>query len=334
MSKKHFSILLVVTVVVGLAVLLLPSRTSDEASMEPGLYLPELAAAINDVAQVQITTGGGEEVITLLRGDSGWVVQESYEYPADWSVLRPLLVSLSQAEVVEAKTDNPEYYHRLGVQDVDNPDAQGTLVAFPGDATLPAVIIGNAAQGREGQYLRRQGDTQSVLVDQGFRLPINAAGWLDRSVVDLPQDEVLSVEVSHADGETIRISRVSTDVTDFTLENLPEGRKTRSAYSINQLASVLDGLQLESVVPADEVSWEDAGELRVTMDSGLQVTALLTADEEYRWVRLEASGADEAAEVADAINQKAQGWAYQVPLYKYDSANKRMEDLLEPLEEE
>lgn len=334
MSKKHFSILLVVTVVVGLAVFLLPSRTSDEASVEPGLYLPELAAAINDVDQVQITTAGGEEVITLLRSEDGWVVQESYEYPADWSVLRPLLANLSQAEVVEAKTANPDYYHRLGVEDVNSADAQGTLVSFPGNAALPAVIIGNAAQGRDGQYLRRQDEAQSVLVDQAFRLPVNPAGWLDRAVVDLPQDEVLSVEVSHADGESVRISRVSTDVTDFTLENLPEGRTTRSAYSINQLASVLDGLQMDAVVPADEVNWEEASELRVSMNSGLQVTALLAEDEEYRWVRLEASGADEAAEVADAINQKAQGWAYQVPLYKYDSANKRMEDLLEPLEEE
>lgn len=353
MSKKHFSILLAITVVVGLAVVLLPSRTSREASVKPGVYLPELAAAINDVEQVRITSDGGEEVVTLVRGAEGWVVQESYEYPADWSALRPLLASLSQAQVVEAKTDNPEYYHRLGVEDVDQPDAQGTLVSFPGSADLPGVIIGNAAQGREGQYMRRQDAAQSVLVDQAIRLPVSSAGWLNRSVVDLPQDEVLSVAVEHADGEQVRISRVSTEVNDFTLEGLPEGRKTRSAYSINQLASVFDGLDLESVLPADEVSWENASEVRMVSESGLQLNGYLVEDGEHRWIRLEAvaqapeviateeAPVDQEAEetegaeaTANEINQRVQGWAYQIPLYKYDAVNKRMDDLLEPVEEE
>ena len=131
MSKRHFSILFLITVVVAVAVFLVPSRTGRDSSTEYGRYLPELAKAVNDLSLVRVSAKGGTEVVTLERVESGWVVQESHDYPADWSVLRPLLANLSQAVVVEEKTSNPEYYHRLGVGDPDAEDSQSKLVEFP-----------------------------------------------------------------------------------------------------------------------------------------------------------------------------------------------------------
>lgn len=334
MSKRHFSILLAITVVVALAVFLVPSRTGRDATVEPIAFLPELKAVVNDLEQLRITANGGEDVVTLARREEGWVVREFHDYPADWSVLRPLLANLSQAEELEQKTSNPVYYDRLGVEDPLGADATSKLIEFPADDALPAVIVGDSAQGREGQYLRLQDEAASVLVDRAIDLPIDSAGWLRREIVDVPQEEVISVEVSHPDGEVIEIHRNSTDVTDFTLENIPEGRKTRSAWTINQLASVLSGLELDAVAPVDEIDWEGAIAIRVVTADGLQVDARLAETEEHRWVHLEADGADEAADdIADEINGRVEGWAYQIPLYKYDAANKRMEDLLAEAED-
>lgn len=330
MSKKHFSILLLITIAVALAVVLVPSRTGRDATLESTTFLPELAAVVNDIAQLRISAEGGSEVVTLNRQDQGWVVSESFDYPADWSVIRPLLAGLSQAEVVEEKTSNPDYYHRLGLEDPESEDATSKLVEFPLNESLPSVIVGNSAQGREGQYLRRQGEPRSVLVDRSISLPLNSTGWLAREIVDVPESEVLVLRIVHPDGETVAIQRNSTEVTDFTLEDIPEGRKTKSAWTINQLASGLAGLQLEAVAPMDDVSWESAIQVQAVSESGLQVDALLVEDEEHRWVRLEASG----SEAAEEINQRVEGWAYEIPLYKYDAFNKRMEDLLAEPEDE
>lgn len=324
MSKRHFSILLVITVIVAVAVFLVPRPTGRDASVEPTVYLPELAAVVNDVSMLRVTSEGGSGVVTLERREGGWVVQESHEYPADWGVLRPLLADLSQAEVVEEKTSNPEYYDRLGVEDPTAEGADSKLVEFPGRDVVPAVIVGNSAQGREGQYLRRQGEARSVLVDREIRLPLDRSGWLDRDIVDIPEDDVVAVTIRHGDGEVIEIQRSSTEVTDFTLNDIPEGRKTRSAWTINQMASALSALQLDGVAPVDEVSWAGAIALEVSTEDGLQVKAQLAEDEEHRWIRLEANG----AQSAEAINERVEGWAYQIPLYKYDAVNKRMEDLL------
>jgi hypothetical protein len=330
MSKRHFSILFLITVVVAVAVFLVPSRTGRDSSTEYGRYLPELAKAVNDLSLVRVSAKGGTEVVTLERVESGWVVQESHDYPADWSVLRPLLANLSQAVVVEEKTSNPEYYHRLGVGDPDAEDSQSKLVEFPDNESLPAVIVGNSAQNREGQYLRIQGEASSVLVDRSITLPLNSSGWMARDIIDVADSDVVTVRVSHADGEVVEIERESTDVTDFALRHIPEGREVASTWTVNQLASVLSGLQLESVAPVEQVSWEGGSELLLRTQEGLQIDALLVEDEEHRWLRLEASGVDEA----DAINERVSGWAYSIPLYKYDSINKRTEDLLAAEEDE
>ena len=38
--------------------------------------------------------------------------------------------------------------------------------------------------------------------------------------------------------------------------------------------------------------------------------------------------AEESSTRARAINQRVSGWAYRIPQYKFDSMNKRLEDLL------
>ncbi|MDX1555743.1 MAG: DUF4340 domain-containing protein, partial [Xanthomonadales bacterium] len=283
MSKRNFSILLVVSALVALAVFFIPSRTGQDAGIEHAAFLPELAAVVNNLDQVRVHSQGGTEVVTLERRDGGWVVQESHDYPADWGVLRPLLADLSQAEVVEEKTSNPEYYDRLGVEDPLQDEAESRLIEFPGRDALPAVIVGNRAQGREGQYLRRQDEARSVLVDRTITLPLNASGWLAGEIIDISDDRVLSARITHADTEAVEIHRESTEVTDFTLANRPEGRETRSAWTVNQLASVLSSLTLDAVAPADDVDWDEAIEYRLKTDDGLQVTAWFAEDEEHRW---------------------------------------------------
>lgn len=330
MSKRHFSILLLITIVVALAVFLMPSRTGRDASVEPTVFLPGLSDRVNELEQVRITNNGGADVVTLEREEGGWVVAELYRYPADWSVLRPLLANLSQAEVIEVKTANSNYYDRLGVEDPTAEGAAGALVEFPGAEGLPAVIVGNSVEGREGQYMRQADEARSVLVDRSIDVPLDPSGWLLPEIVDVPESEVLEVRITHPDGEVVRIHRNDTEVTDFTLADIPEGRKTRSAWTINQIASVLSDLELEGVAPVGEVDWDNALELQVRAEDGLTVNASLVEDEALRWIRLQADG----AERAEAINERVEGWAYQFALYKYDAANKRMENLLEQVEDE
>ena len=49
---------------------------------------------------------------------------------------------------------------------------------------LPAVIVGNDAQARDGQYVRLRDEAGSVLIDRSLDLPGETNGWLDRNVIE------------------------------------------------------------------------------------------------------------------------------------------------------
>jgi hypothetical protein len=352
MSRKHFSWLLLVTFLVGAAVLLLPQQTAKDSVPGSGLLLPDLADSVNDIDWLQLTVAGSEVVATLQRQGDVWVVQESSNYRADWELIRKLLSGLAQARIVEPKTSNPDYYERLGVEDVALDTAGGIMIAFSPDTGLPAVIMGNNAQARNGQYVRLAGSGASALIDTVLDAPSDLSGWLDTSIVDIPGAEVVEVEISHPDSETVKITKSSADDENFSLQNIPEGREIKSEWSVNSLGNVLQDLELDAVVPRESLEWNGAVRLYLLTADGLVIEASVIekageGDDSEFWIQLEAqlyttavetapeevSGDGETRARAEAINDRVRGWAYRIPQYKYNGMMQRMEDLLQAVDE-
>ncbi|MEJ2383852.1 MAG: DUF4340 domain-containing protein [Xanthomonadales bacterium] len=354
MSRNHFSWLAVLAVVATAVALFMPRQASHVSSVEPAPLLPGFAEQANTLDWLRVTGAGGEVLATLEREPERWTVMEAAGYAADWTILRPLLAGLAQARVLEAKTSNPEYYDRLGVQDVAAEDAQGVMIEFRAQSGLPAVILGNPARARGGQYARLVGDAGSVLIDRELDLPKRREDWIERNIVDIGEDTVVEVEIRHADGATLRARKASADEEDFTLEDVAEGFEPKSAWTVNSLAGALATLRLDDVAQEDEVDWTDATVYRVVTADGLEIQAEVVAippieedeqDVSEHWLRLTAgvyttgldtgvaAEADDAAarERAQAINERVQGWAYRVPEYKASSMTKQMSDLVQPV---
>jgi hypothetical protein len=264
-------------------------------------------------------------------------------------VLRQLLSDLAVAEVIEGKTSNPELYARLGVEDVDGPDAAGVLIEFAEESSLPALIVGNMAQGREGQYVRLRGSGQSVLIDRALTVPGDMQQWLDREIIDVREGELVEISVTHPDGEQILLRKVSADDTDFDLREIPEGREVKSNWAVNSIGGGLASLRLDAAVPASDIDWTDAVKIRVLTADGLQVSAKLVSSEDQHWISLSASAYQpvgsgepiapaaetdaslELTERVKRINERVTGWAYRIPQHNAEVLTKRMDDLLKPL---
>jgi len=359
MSKKHFSWLLIVTLIVAAIILLVPVRTGQESAFEPRPLLPGFREQVNDVALVQIRAAGNHPVITLVRTDDGWV-EESRSYPANWQRLKTLMAELAQAQIIELKTRNPEYYERLGVMDVAGEDSNGVLVELgEGDAAL-TLIVGKTSEEREGQFVRFNDREQSLLIDRVLTVPRQPAEWLESEIVDLAQAEVVEASITYPDGEVVSIRKVSADDTDFSLRDIPEGRETRSAWVVNSIGGMFENLNLEQVVAVDEVDWSEALALQALTADGVEVRAELANAEGQDWLRLEAftyTGSAEpelqATDVEDetefsemteslvpeetvarveTINQRVGGWAYSITEVQAEKMKKRMEDLLKEQE--
>jgi hypothetical protein len=354
MSKTHFSWLAILAVLAAAVAVFMPRQTSRVDMFEPAPLLPGFAGQANTIDWLRITGAGDEVLATLERGPERWTVSEAEGYAADWAVVRSLLAGLAQAQVVEAKTSSPEYYDRLGVSDVSSPDAQGVMLEFSAASGLPAVILGNTASARDGQYARLADEAGSVLIDRELELPKRREDWIDRAIVDIADDAVVEVDIRHADGEAVRANRASAEDENFTLDGIAEGFEPRSDWTVNSLAGALTALRLDAVVQEGEVDWTSATTFRLLTADGLEIRAEVVsaplAEEDDQdatefWLRLTAgvyttgldtgvsADADDAAarERAQEINARVQGWAYRIPEYKASTMTRRMSDLVQPI---
>ena len=355
--KRGFFYLVILTLITLVVVFWLSPRggSQDGVSLESPL-LPGIADQINEVSRVEIVTAGDQIVASLVKGEGQWQLGQMDGYRADWSKLQSLLAALAQSRVIENKTDKPEYYARLGVEDITVENADSVLVRITiGDQTT-AILIGHEAQGRPGQYVRLQDTAGSVLVDRVIDVPRQTLQWADSSIIDVNASEVAEVEIIHPAAERILVMRISADQTDFDFAGLPEGRETRSSWAVNSLGSIFTLLNMESVRPADSVDWSDAVKLRLLMFSGVEILADLVQREDEFLMRLKAShpaasvlreengdpideqrevekqAANDIAKRVEEINLKTGGWAYSISQQNFEAMVKKPEDLLKPLE--
>lgn len=360
--KRSFLYLAVLTLVALAAVVfLVPKDSSSGISAVDTLLLPGIAGRINDVNRVEIVTAGSNTIATLVRDEGQWRVEQMGGYRADWSKLQALLAALAQARVIEPKTDKPEYYDRLGVEEVTAENAGSVLVSFSiGDQTT-GVLIGHQAQGRQGQYVRLLGSPGSALVDREFDVPRQMIDWADSRIIDINSSEVAEVEIIHPTSERVLVMRISADQTDFDLAGFLGDREIKSSWAVNSLGSVFTMLNMETVRPASSIDWTDAVKMRLLSFSGMEILADLVQLEDEYLLRLHADHpaasvvqddsedsagtqvSEEQAEIeeqaeadvaamVDAINQKVDGWAYGISKQKFEDMTKKPEDLLKPLE--
>ena len=357
--QRNFIYLAALTLLaVLLVVLVAPRGGSPEPSAGAGLLLADMAGRINAVDSVEIVAAGNRTVATMHKAGDQWQIEELHGYRADWAKLRTLLADLAQARVAETKTDNPEYYPRLGVEDIALEDAGGMLVKLGVQGESTAVVVGNKAQGRSGQYARLLEQAGSVLLDRELDVPDQTLEWADGEIIDINSAEVAEVEIVHPDGERVLVTKVAADQADFDLGDMPEGRELKSNWALNSLGSALSLLEMKAVRPADETDWSEAVRMRLLTFSGMEIMAEMLAHDDEHLLRLNAGhpaaavaantlqdgGEDssqqdieqqamaDVAQAVDDINQRVSGWVYTIEKYKFDAMVKKPEDLLKPLE--
>ncbi len=339
-------------------VLLALNGSSQDGPASDALFLPATAKPINEVERVEIVTAGNNTVANMLKTADGWQLVEMGAYSADWPKLQDLLAALATARVLEPKTDKPEYYARMGVEDIESDDAKNVLVRLHLGDQVTGILVGRPAAGREGQYVRLQHVAGSVLIDRKLDVPIRALDWADRSIVDVTAAEVSEIEIIHPQEDRLLATKISVDQMDFDLVDLPQGREIKGSWAVNSLGSVLALLDFETVLPVDNVAWGDAVRMRVLLFSGVEIIADLVSDEDRYFVRLSATHPSasvvsvrvaetqdpetqaieqkafaQVAKSVDDINQRVGGWAYGIPKSKYDVMTRRLDDLLKPVGE-
>jgi len=324
----------------GLA-LWLASGSGDEPGRDTGTrFLADMREKVNDLESIHVIAPGGERTVTLRRSADRWHVRERDDYEADFATVRGLLRALAEARIIEPRTTNPDWYPRLGVENIDAPDAGGLVLRFP-DTDLPGVIVGAPDNPRGGHNVRREGEDQAWLIDRILDAEDHPVGWLERSVMDIPHGEMDKVVVRHPDGSVIQINSTGLPDTPFVLRRMPEGYQLRGSWLVTDLADGLASIRMEDVRPHDQVPSDAVRALFTTLD-GLNFIASVFADDDGYWVHFRVSAESPAAGDDDeleegnsdrlagavAVDARLSPWQYRITEEKFDQLTMRLEDLL------
>lgn len=343
-----------------------PTR-EGAATAQP--LVPGLRDHLNDLSRVVLASGGAT-FATLSREADGWHLAEKGGYRADTGKLREFLIKLADANLIEAKTANPQRYADLGVEDA-GPSAKGVQIELDGMAEPQHLIVGIIAAQGGGTFVRRAGETQSWLAKGQLVPERNPAEWLARELVDIPSSRVARVSIVR-DGHVLRVERSSAGQVNFALLDVPKGREVASEFVANALASVPAGLRFDDVLPAAQAE-PPAGAIKATYATfdGIVVDVTAWTQDGRHLARIGATfdraqaerhvaaeqaahKIDEAGKEADAAKDdpakerderlaalereatdlaaRAAGWTYVLPAYKYANLDKSLDDLLKPVE--
>ena len=282
--NRQWVVALALATVLGIGLIwLLDHPVSGDAEQSSPLLMPMLAERINHIEALDIVAPGGAVAVSLRRvgqvvesetesSTLRWRVVQRDGYEADFAKVFELLRALAELEKSEARTSNPEWYARLGVQDVGATDASGRRLDFPLNE-LPSLIVGQVDPSGQGSYARIQDQAESWLADRVIELPLDPVQWLEPGIMDIPAGDIEQVIVRHADGETVQIRNAGTERDDFVLLDVPEDRQAGPAFQRTALANGLRGLNLEDVRAFDGEIPESAVRVLFTTEDGLNFVA-------------------------------------------------------------
>ena len=298
------------------------------------ILFPDFARQIDAAQALEIVHGrgmSGAVTLSFKRTPKGWVIRERDDYPARQELVNETLLALGSLQTGAARTAQPKWHRALGLVP---PEEFGKAIRFrvrdAEDALLADVMLGKeeasevAAVQQTKQlgtvkrnfYVRRTDSAQTWLA-RG-RLPRNAqiGAWLDPAFPSLPQERLVTVNAGKGTTDDGAAAPLLRRLPDGTWDK-PGGAGWFEGFS---------RLQPEDVSRDTAINFDSASTLHLNYDTGLTLVLENVGAATALWTRARAfvspvsqnspqddSGRQAARAMADALNQRFNGWALRLP---------------------
>jgi hypothetical protein len=255
MNGKFLAVILVTAVIIGLAWKVTDDR-APQTEVQRGALNPGLLEQVNSAHRVELRSAKSTTV--LLRNGDDWHIENKDQFLAQPSQVRRALLQLADLRIVEAKTTSLARYPRLGVNDVTDENAEGTLVKVDtaDQQTLLELIAGHRRTGGAGdqRYVRHAGEAQSWLVEGALDVPSDPIRWLETSIADVDTERVREVSITGPERVPIVLTKLERDDDFFSLQNIPEGYEAKSKSTVSSIGALLLDLRFNNVATASRVA--------------------------------------------------------------------------------
>lgn len=342
MKNKKLLILFLITIAVIITAGITARLRAPQSNLEKELLFPNLADKINNIGKVIIK--GNRNTVELQEQNNKWTVTKLDNYPANFNKVRAAIINMSQFKIVDEKTDNPDFYSRLGVDNPSSSDSSSLLVTLFNNSNqeLVSVIIGQQRQSsssKPGLYIRKPDQKQALLIEGGLDISANSIDWINRDLMHIPSAQVKNITIQYPDGKIFEINKETKDQPDFNIKGTSGEMPSASKIIINRMATGLEELRADGVKSVNNFTFpDDSITTTVTTFNGMVVTARLAQQSGHTYAHFSFSA---AADVTGAMNvqdgsaggntdsvnpeellQKLSAlseWVYQIRDFKYEA---------------
>ena len=342
MKNKKLLILFLITIAVIITAGITARLRAPQSNLDKELLFPALADQINNINRVTIS--GNRNTVELLKQNKKWTVANMDNYPANFNKVRATVINLSLFKIVDEKTDNPDFYSRLGVDDPSSKDSTSLLITLFNNSNqkLASVIIGRKRQSsssKPGLYIRKPDQKQALLIEGVLDISASDIDWINRDLMYIPSTQVKNITIQYPDGKVFEINKETKDQPDFNIKGNREEIPSASKIIINRMATGLEEMRADGVKTVNNFAFpEDSITTTVTTFNGMVVTVKLAQQSGHSYAHFRFSAAakmpDEKKvqgevnnEETDAVNTEEllqqlsslSDWVYQIPDFKYEA---------------
>ncbi len=257
MKSKTFVILLVICCVLGGAVYLtMNQKEAENNQVKMGEeLLPGLP--VNDVAAITVKSHEGS--VDLKKGEPVWVVENRFNYPADFSKITDIVKKLKDTKLGRSFKADDEKQSRLSLHSPDKEDTpedqKGTRIILEDKEKkiLADIILGSPREGG-GHYVMRGDASDIYMADQIFRfLDKKPEEWLDKNLTEAKANDIEKVVCTDLKSEKVIYTLKRPEKgKDPEFGDLPEGKKLKKSR-VSSIFGAIASFTIEDVAdPAKE----------------------------------------------------------------------------------
>lgn len=254
MRAKHIIIGLI-TLALVVTAWKVSEENAPQTDVARGPLYPGLLERLNDVARIEIKSA--KHALTLKREGETWNVANKDGYPATFAEIKRSILQVANLVTVEAKTTRPDNYAQLGVADIKNDKAEGTLVEAYGadEQRVFGLIVGKErSKANDQRYVRRIDEAQAWLVDGVLAVDADPIKWLDARLVDIDSNAVRQVTLTIPGEPAVVVSKAGRKDNFFALGNIPAGFVAKSKATVSSVGALLLDLRFNDVLAASKVA--------------------------------------------------------------------------------
>jgi hypothetical protein len=341
---RLLALIVAALLVISIALFLSMRRNAVHETHDAPLF-PMLAGELATVSALDVRKGSPAPTVSLRKKGEQWTVAQRADYPADVSKLRKLMLSLSDARIVEEKTSDPGNYAAIGVDDPTKANAAGAQVDFSVQDGTHSLLVGKPSS--ENNFVRRGGEKTSYLVTPGIYIESEPRLWIDTKLVEIPADNIDRIEYKPVSGASYSVHRVvapapppapapapasaadapapapKPQASEFVLEGAPSGRKPADSPTLAPAPAAFGHVAADDVAAVADIDFSKPATTIITLKDGSPITLTGTVIGDKHWIQVNAPK-------DEALMARVAGRAFQIAGYRYDGLFRPLEQLLVP----